>query len=118
MESNKYFAVATVLDPRFKDKVFSTMSSGMIAKQMLTCLYEVEAQKDDLPSDSASTQETLTEKLTGEGSHAGQSYLLWSFCRELIADQSQRSLEFAESEVKQYLKEPNIPNDSKFETFS
>ena len=56
MESNKYFAVETVLDLRFKDKVFSSMSSGMIAEQMLTSLYEAEAQKDDLPSDSASTQ--------------------------------------------------------------
>ena len=48
MESNKYFAVATVLDPRFKDKVFSSMSFGMIAKQMLTSLYKAEAQKDDI----------------------------------------------------------------------
>ena len=38
MESNKYLAVATVLDLRLKDNVFSSTSSGMIEKQMLTSL--------------------------------------------------------------------------------
>ena len=85
---------------------------------MFTSLYEAEAQRDDLPSDSASTQQTVTEKFTKEGSDAGQSFLLWSSCRELIAYHSQSSLEFAESEVEQYFKEPNLPNDSKSEPCS
>ena len=58
MDSNKHFAVATVLDSKCMDKIFSSMSSGMTTKQMLISLCKAEAQKDDLPSDSASTQQT------------------------------------------------------------
>ena len=35
MESNEYYAIATLLDPRFKQRVFSSSSSAVLAKQML-----------------------------------------------------------------------------------
>ena len=73
----------TVSSIKSQFDIFSSTLSGMIAKQILTSLYEAESQKDDLPSNSASTQQTLTGKFTKEGSDAGQSSLLWSFCVKL-----------------------------------
>ena len=38
MESNEYYAIATLLDPRFKQRVFS--SSAALAKQMIIAVHE------------------------------------------------------------------------------
>ena len=40
MESNEYYAIATLLDPRFKQRVFSSSSSAALAKQMLLAAHE------------------------------------------------------------------------------
>ena len=40
MESNEYFALATLLDPRLKQRVFSSTSSGAYVRQMLISSYE------------------------------------------------------------------------------
>ena len=40
MESNEYYSLATLLDPRFKQRVFSSSSSAALAKQMLIAAHE------------------------------------------------------------------------------
>ena len=40
MESNEYYAIATLLDPRFKQRVFTSSSSAALAKQMLIAEHE------------------------------------------------------------------------------
>ena len=40
MESNEYYAIATLLDPRFKQRVFSSSSSAALAKRMLIASHE------------------------------------------------------------------------------
>ena len=40
MESNKYYSLATLLDPRFKQIVFSLSSSAALAKQILIAAHE------------------------------------------------------------------------------
>ena len=40
MESNEYYASATLLDPRFKQEVFPLSSSAALAKQMLMVAHE------------------------------------------------------------------------------
>ena len=40
MESNEYQAIATSLDPRFKQRVLSSLSSAALAKQMLLAAHE------------------------------------------------------------------------------
>ena len=51
MESNEYYAIATLLDPRFKQKVFSSSSSAALAKQMLIAAHEAleETEEDTTP---------------------------------------------------------------------
>ena len=48
MESNKYYAIATLLDPRFKQEVFSLSSSAALAKQMLMVAHEA-LEEEELP---------------------------------------------------------------------
>ena len=40
MESNKYYSLATLLDPRFKQRVFSSSSLAALAKQILIAAHE------------------------------------------------------------------------------
>ena len=40
MESNECYSLATLLDPRFKQRVFSSSSSAALAKQMLIAAHE------------------------------------------------------------------------------
>lgn len=54
MESNKCYAIATLLDPRFKLKVFSTSSSKALAKQMLI------AECEELASSASASDLTET----------------------------------------------------------
>ena len=53
MESNRFYAVATLLDPRFKLKVFSTSSSKALAKQMLIAECEELISTTDLTEPSS-----------------------------------------------------------------
>ena len=114
MESNSFFVVATLLDPRFKDRVFSSKSSGMTAKEMLISMYEAQAHTDIAESPLDSTQPME------DGSVSASCSLLWSYCSEIIAEKSEDSTvaECSESVVEQYLKEPNIPHDPKSDPLS
>jgi len=51
MESNGYYAIATLLDPRLKQKVFSSSSSAALAKQMLIAAHDAlqETEEDSAP---------------------------------------------------------------------
>ena len=52
MESNEFYAIATVLDPRFKQKMFSCLSSAALAKQILIAAHE---RLEDLDEQSPTT---------------------------------------------------------------
>ena len=40
MESNKFYPIATLLDPGFKQRIFSSSSLAALAKQMLLAAHE------------------------------------------------------------------------------
>ena len=53
MESNEYYAIATLLDPRFKQEVFLLSSSAALAKQMLMVAHKaLEKEEEELPTNA------------------------------------------------------------------
>ena len=73
MESNEYFAIATLLDPIFKLRVFSSTSSGALAKPMLISSYEtLESQDNSNPPSPKRMREQSEDS-------EPPSSLLWKF---------------------------------------
>lgn len=81
MESNKCYAIATLLDPRFKLKVFSTSSSKALAKQMLI------AECEELASSASASDLTETSPKRPRVSENKDDSLLWSYCDQLMDKQ-------------------------------
>jgi len=84
MESNEYYAVATLLDPWFKQKVFSSSAAAALAKQMFTAAHE--ALEDE--------EEDCTPKFQRLGSNSSasnqkKSSQLWKHCDKLM-DEKER----------------------------
>ena len=61
MESNKLYVMATILDPRFKQRVFSTASSAALAEQIL--ISEYEALSLSVVTDTSSTKPTKRSRV-------------------------------------------------------
>jgi len=101
MESNEYYAIATLRDPQFKQKVFS---SAALAKQMLIAAHEAleDEEKDCIPK---------CPRLGSDSSanNHNKSSLLWKYCDALMDEnrETESSPESAHSVVDAYLKEPN-----------
>ena len=72
MESNEYYAVATLMDPRFKQRVFSSSSSGSKGKQMLIFSYGAQV------SNSPSPKQKRVEENEGN-SLIKSSSVLWQY---------------------------------------
>ena len=106
-ESNKFYAVATLLDPRFKLKVFSTSSSKALAKQMLI------AECEELISTTDLTEPSSKRPRVDESNR--EESLLWTYCDQLMDkpdDEESDSVEDAGTIVEKYLKEANEPCNS------
>jgi len=72
MESKEYFALTTLLDSRFKQRVFSSTSSGAYARQMLIASYEtLDSQENSNPPSP--------KRLREESEESRPSSLLWRF---------------------------------------
>ena len=52
LESYEYYAIATLLDSHFKQKIFSSSASAALAKQMLTAVYKTLEEEDCIPKHS------------------------------------------------------------------
>ena len=105
---NKFYALATLLDPRFKQRVFSSATSAALAKQMLISEYEPFSSEQDLDlpaSKHPSVQQDETQK---------SKSLLWQICDEMmeVKSDSKASPESVECVVDTYLKEFNQPRKS------
>ena len=108
IESNEYYAIATLLDPRFKQKVFSSSTSAALAKQMLIAAHEaLEGEEERIPK---------RPRLESDSSaiNKKKSSLLWKFCDELTDENSETesSPESTQSVVDAYLKEATQPRKS------
>jgi len=108
VESNKFFALATLLDPRFKQRVFSSATSAAMAKQMLISEYESFTSEQDLEPPTSKhprVQQDETQK---------SKSLLWQFCDEIMEEKSgtEASPDSLECVVDTYLKELNQPRKS------
>ena len=113
MESNKCYAIATVLDPRFKLKVFSTSSSKALAKQMLIAECEELGTISNSESTEPSSKRPRVEGDNGEETE--ESSLLWSYCDIIMDEVAQEecdSVEDISAIVEAYLNEANEPRKS------
>ena len=104
MESNKFYCLATILDPRFKLRVFSTAAAAALAKQML--IFEYESCYEDRFEDPPPTKSPRNDE-----SQSQSKSLLWKFCSEIMSEKSDNeelpeSMDFV---IDTYLKEPNEP---------
>ena len=111
MESNEYYAIATLLDPRFKQRVFSSSSSAALAKQML--IAEHEQLEMEVTSDFSPKRARLDQDDTSAPAKK-KSSLLWKYCDELMDENSETesSPESTQSVIEKYLKEPTMPRKS------
>ena len=115
METNKLYALPTLLDPQFKTQVFSSSSSQSViqARQCFTeqfisfqsTIAEVAVQNNDPPAAKTHHKDVGT-------SSQEQSFLWSSFdCMIQTGDETDAALTellcTAEVQIESYLKEPN-----------
>ena len=80
MESNDYYTIATLLDPRFKQRVFSSSYSAALAKQNLIAEHErleMEQLQMEGTSDISSKCARLDQDDTATSCATKKSSLLW-----------------------------------------
>ena len=106
VECNKFFALATMLDPHFEQRVFSSAASAAMAKQMLISENESNTSEQDL--------DPPTSKCQWVQQNEKSKSLLWQFCDEIMEEKSDSEVspESVEYVVDTYLKEPNQPQKS------
>ena len=88
MESNEHYAIATLLDPQFKQKVFSSSASAAVAKQMLIVAHEALEEEDSIPK-CPRLESDSTHSSAGMPGNKKKSSLLWKFCDELMDENSE-----------------------------
>jgi len=114
MELNEHYAIATLLDPRFKQKEFLSSASAALAKQMLIVAHETLEEEEDCIPKCPRLESDSTHSSAGIPGNKKKSSLLWKFCDELMDENSviESSPESTQSVVDVYLKEPNQPRKS------
>ena len=114
MESNEYYSLATLLDPRFKQRVFSSSSSAALAKQMLIAAHE-ELEMERI-SDMSLKRVRLEqpEQSQDDTNSAKKKSLLWKYCDELMDENSETESSplSTQSVIDNYLKEPTLSRKS------
>ena len=85
VETNKLFAVATALDPRYKLRVFASASASASVQQMLMEEYEQLAGTEDPPTPPEKQPRTSTESGNGENASTSRS-MLWTFFNEIVKE--------------------------------
>lgn len=112
MESNEYYALATLLDPRFKQRVFSSSSSAALAKQMLIAAHE-ELEMEGI-DDISSNRAKLEQPSQNDTNAAKKKSLLWKYCDELMDENSETESSplSTQSVIDNYLKEPTLSRKS------
>ena len=113
MDSNEYYAITTLLDPKFKQRVFSSSSSAALAKQMLLAAHEQLEMEgiNDTSSKRARLDDTQDDISVSSNK---RSSLLWKYCDELMDENSktESSPLSMQSVIDSYLKEPTLPRKS------
>ena len=106
VDCNKFFALATMLDPHFEQRVFSSAASAAMAKQMLISENESNTSEQDLDPPTSKCQRVQQNEKSKS--------LLWQFCDEIMEEKSDSEVspESVEYVVDTYLKEPNQPQKS------
>ena len=105
METNKLYALATALDPRFKLCVFASASACASVRQMLMEKYEQLAGTEDSLSLPEKRPRTDTESGNGENTKS----ILWTYFDEIVKEHSSEgpgSTPTVEAVVDAYLHEP------------
>ena len=112
MESNEYYAIATLLDPRFKQKVFSFSSSAALAKQMLIAAHERLEDFDEERSNK--TAKRVRVDPSDDSTATKKSSLLWQYCEELMDENSETETSPVPTQcvIEKYLKEATQPRKS------
>ena len=86
IESNKYYALATLLDPRFKQQVFSSPSAAALAKQMLISSFE-ELEVACLSTPGTQSFSPKCIRLEGDNNAGKQRSILWGFFDKFVEEQ-------------------------------
>ena len=108
METNKLYALATALDPRFKLCVFASASASASVRQMLMEEYEQLAEIEDSPIPPEKQPRTATESGNGENASTSKS-MLWTYFDEIVKEHNSdgpASTPTVEAVVDAYLHEP------------
>ena len=80
VECNKFFALATMLDPSFKQRVFSSAASAAMAKNILISEYESITSEQDLDPPTSKCQRVPAE---WEFQVTSVAVLRWNYGREI-----------------------------------
>ena len=99
-----FLVLSTMLDPRFKDKFFSSISSRESAKVLLHDVYEFQSDKIS----EGELKEPAAKRIATEDSASVNTSKLWGCLTELLSESDVVSDGSMGNEVEQYLAEPLI----------
>ncbi len=106
METNKFYALATALDPRFKLCVFSSASASALVRQMLIEEYEQLAGSEESPPPEKQP------RTVAEVAEKPSSSMLWNYFDELVKEHNSDgpgSSPTVEGVIDTYLREATTP---------
>ena len=99
-----FLVLSTMLDPQFKDKFFSSISSRESAKVLLHDVYEFQSDK----LTEGELKEPAAKRIATEDSASVKTSRLWGCLTELLSESDVVSDGSMGNEVEQYLAEPLI----------
>ncbi|KAL0818844.1 hypothetical protein ABMA28_008164 [Loxostege sticticalis] len=114
LENEETYCLATMLDPRYKARIFQLQSTINMAKKRLVELLDVNLA---LHSETISDTVTSTPRIATVSSEMPTSGGLWSVCEDIIKESeedeplSTLSCNSLKEEVERYLRSPNISRD-------